>query len=229
MTTKRFYINGIAACTTPARTIRNLVSAVLLIGFSASTQAAVLSADELLFADLVNQYRTDNGLVPVAVTTSLTATAQAHVLDLFTHAPHLQGAGCNLHSWSANGNWTPMCYTADHAQAANMWNKPGEITNGVYPGNGYELIVGGSASPQNALNAFINSAAHNDVLLNQGIWANNPWHAMGTGIHGGYYSIWFGSAVDPLGPAGVVPVPAAVWLFGSGLLGLVAIARRRLV
>ena len=25
----------------------------------------------------------------------------------------------------------------------------------------------------------------------------------------------------------VVPVPAAVWLFGSGLLGLVAIARRR--
>jgi hypothetical protein len=27
--------------------------------------------------------------------------------------------------------------------------------------------------------------------------------------------------------AGVVPVPAAVWLFGSGLLGLIAVARRR--
>jgi len=25
----------------------------------------------------------------------------------------------------------------------------------------------------------------------------------------------------------VVPVPAAVWLFGSGLLGLVAVARRK--
>ena len=28
-------------------------------------------------------------------------------------------------------------------------------------------------------------------------------------------------------PAGLVPVPAAVWLFGSGLLGLVGIARRK--
>ena len=28
-------------------------------------------------------------------------------------------------------------------------------------------------------------------------------------------------------PAGVIPVPAAVWLFGSGLLGLVGVARRR--
>jgi len=30
-----------------------------------------------------------------------------------------------------------------------------------------------------------------------------------------------------LGPVTVVPVPAAVWLFGSGLLGLAGIARRR--
>jgi len=30
-----------------------------------------------------------------------------------------------------------------------------------------------------------------------------------------------------LAPAAVVPVPAAVWLFGSGLLGLVGIARRK--
>jgi hypothetical protein len=30
-------------------------------------------------------------------------------------------------------------------------------------------------------------------------------------------------------PATVVPVPAAVWLFGSGLLGLVGVARRRTV
>ncbi|MEA3242882.1 MAG: VPLPA-CTERM sorting domain-containing protein [Pseudomonadota bacterium] len=27
----------------------------------------------------------------------------------------------------------------------------------------------------------------------------------------------------------VVPIPAAVWLFGSGLLGLVGIARRKYV
>ncbi|MHB8535826.1 MAG: VPLPA-CTERM sorting domain-containing protein [Sulfuricaulis sp.] len=37
----------------------------------------------------------------------------------------------------------------------------------------------------------------------------------------GYNSGWIASN------AGVVPIPAAVWLFGSGLLGLVGIARRK--
>ena len=32
---------------------------------------------------------------------------------------------------------------------------------------------------------------------------------------------------DPQVPPSEVPVPASVWLFGSGLLGLVGIARRR--
>lgn len=35
---------------------------------------------------------------------------------------------------------------------------------------------------------------------------------------------YFGATINP---AAVVPVPAAVWLFGSGLLGLVGVARRR--
>jgi hypothetical protein len=34
-------------------------------------------------------------------------------------------------------------------------------------------------------------------------------------------------AIDNLTTVSAVPVPAAVWLFGSGLLGLVAVARRR--
>ena len=36
----------------------------------------------------------------------------------------------------------------------------------------------------------------------------------------------YGWAVQS-GNAGVVPVPAAVWLFGSGLLGLIGVARRK--
>jgi len=35
--------------------------------------------------------------------------------------------------------------------------------------------------------------------------------------------------VDSFGSASAVPVPAAVWLFGSGLLGLVGVARRKKV
>ncbi len=37
----------------------------------------------------------------------------------------------------------------------------------------------------------------------------------------------FDGYIDTYGSASAVPVPAAVWLFGSGLLGLVAMARRR--
>jgi len=45
------------------------------------------------------------------------------------------------------------------------------------------------------------------------------------------YSVTFGTGANVIEvdvqvvPA--VPVPAAVWLFGSGLLGLVGVARRR--
>lgn len=40
-----------------------------------------------------------------------------------------------------------------------------------------------------------------------------------------YYEVWSINLLSKAGP--VIPVPAAVWLFGSGLLGLVGIARRR--
>ena len=35
------------------------------------------------------------------------------------------------------------------------------------------------------------------------------------------------SLTGKIGPVAVVPVPAAVWLFGSGLLGLISVARKR--
>jgi hypothetical protein len=39
-----------------------------------------------------------------------------------------------------------------------------------------------------------------------------------------------GYSIGPFDPGPqVVPVPAAVWLFGSGLLGLVGVARRKKV
>jgi len=43
-------------------------------------------------------------------------------------------------------------------------------------------------------------------------------------IEGGFVGT---SVAAKLGEVSVVPVPAAVWLFGSGLLGLVGIARRK--
>ena len=49
-----------------------------------------------------------------------------------------------------------------------------------------------------------------------------------TNLGGGFYSVEFFDGVNILEvDVQVVPVPAAVWLFGSGLIGLIGVARRK--
>lgn len=59
----------------------------------------------------------------------------------------------------------------------------------------------------------------NHAVLVSGTAVGDNW---GTFAGGTYYEAW---SVD-FAPAAVIPVPAAVWLFGSGLIGLVGVARR---
>ncbi len=208
--------------------MKSTFSAALLCFVGALTLAPAsfatsLSADEAEFALLINAYRAENSLAAVDVTVTMTDVAQAHVLDLYTYTPHAD-VSCNLHSWSANGSWSSGCYTPDHANASLMWSKPSEFSNGAYSGNGYELAAYSFSNPAGALAAFKNSSAHNDVILNQGIWSTQSWSSMGVGIFGNYYAIWLGAEVDPQGLVGSSPVPgpASLWLLGVGLL-LVAV------
>ena len=214
----------------------NLKNRCLLVAFAALTLFSgihpvqadiVLSQAENELGELINQYRIDNGLAAVPVTVSLTEVAQLHVVDAYLY-PHQ--APCNLHSWSANGNWSPVCYLPDNSNAQGMWDKPREITGNIYTGNGYEIISAGFTTSQEALLAWQNSPAHNDVLLNQGIWSNfSPWSAMGVGVHEGYRSIWFGSVVDPQGLAShSVPEPSAAMLLVVGF-GISVIRHSRTV
>jgi uncharacterized protein YkwD len=153
------------------------------------------SADAIELIDLVNAYRADNGLPAIPASPSLCTVATTHVQDLFANGPHLQPGGCNLHSWSDQGPWSPCCYTPDHAQAQCMWDKPTELT--VYPGYGYENAASGVASPAQALQLWQSSVPHNEVILNLGIWANHPWQAIGADVYQGYSVLWFGEQVDP--------------------------------
>ena len=161
-------------------------------------------SDEVALARMVNDYRADNGLPPVPVSRSLNAVAQAHVRDLMANRPDsatgLGGGRCNMHSWSSAGRWTPVCYTRDHARAAAMWSKPREITAGAYAGNGYEIAYrfSGGVTPEIALDGWIGSRAHNDLLIEDGPWRNADWQAMGVGISGNYAVVWFG--MEPDGP-----------------------------
>lgn len=167
-----------------------------------------ITAEENKLIQLINAHRAAAGLPAVPATRTLTRVSRSHVRDLATNHPD-QGIdsdrklACNLHSWSANGPWSAVCYTGDHYYAAKMWSKPGELSGGVYTGNGYENAYG-SSGQTTAAGAFASWAAdpsHDDVIVERGIWQSYHWPAMGVGIYGGYAVLWFGDKTDPLGSA----------------------------
>jgi uncharacterized protein YkwD len=163
-----------------------------------------VTAEEQTLADLINNYRIDNGLPAVPVSKSMTQVAQWHVIDLHLNNPDTgsdHGLPCNMHSWSDQGFWNPVCYTADHAFAADMWNKPREITGNLYSGDGYENAYGssGQATAAGAVNAWQNSTGHNNLILEKDIWTGANWQAMGVGIYEHHAVLWFGQEADPQG------------------------------
>jgi hypothetical protein len=146
--------------------------------------------------DVINSYRQEQNLPEIPVSPSLTTVAETHVLDLAKN--YVISDECNLHSWSDEGNWTPFCYSPDHANARFMWEKPRELTS--YPGNGYEIAAfrSDTITANEALELWKNSEAHLDLILNRGVWKDIKWKAIGGAINGGYAVIWFGEVTDPV-------------------------------
>lgn len=154
--------------------------------------AGVYATDGL--GKLINDYRKASGLPAIRYSASLTAVAEAHVQDLVNNQP--DAGSCNLHSWSDGGSWSSCCYTDDGSQAQCMWDKPRELTD--YEGDGFEVAAYSSASmtAEQALELWKSSAGHNQVLLNQGAWAQVSWNALGVAILGGYAVAWFGTEAE---------------------------------
>ena len=168
-------------------------------------KAMGLTEKEAKLYYMINAYRESLGLPKLSFSKSLTEVARAHVRDSNTYTPENQvdsrGMQGNLHSWSANGSWTPVVYTSDHHYMYDMWSKPREITN--YTGNGYEISSwsSGMISPERALNLWKNSPGHNSIMTTQ-ITGDADWSdlkTMGVSIDGHYAHVWFGSDADPDG------------------------------
>ncbi len=153
-----------------------------------------LSSDETQLYKQLMAYRVKVGLPKIPISKALNVVAQTHVRDLYTNKPD-QG-GCNLHSWSANGKWKPICYTPDHANAKGMWEKPGELTD--YKGYGYEIAYwhSAAATPSDAVDGWKKSTGHNELIVNKGIWKTTKWKAIGIGIYKNYAVVWFGEDAD---------------------------------
>ncbi|NJP05345.1 MAG: CAP domain-containing protein [Chloroflexaceae bacterium] len=164
-----------------------------------------LTATEAELGRLINDYRAEQDLPPVALSLSLSHVAQVHVVDLHENRPDTgtdsRGMECNLHSWSDKGDWTPVCYTSDHRYAERMWIKPWEITKEVYSDNGFEIASKGASTAAEALDLWKQSPGHNNMIIEAGNWGE--WQAMGVGFYEEYAVVWFGEQEDP---QGTIPV-----------------------
>ena len=166
-----------------------------------STEDICLTDEEKLLYSMIMEYRRENNLPSIPISSKLTKVAKVHAVDLATNYDFSPNNECNPHSWSKKGNWTSCCYTSDHKRANCMWDKPREIAG--YAGSGYEIAYYSSAgaSAREGLDGWKVSPGHNPLLINSGIWKSLQWRAMGVAIYKEYGLVWFGDVTDDLTPA----------------------------
>jgi uncharacterized protein YkwD len=146
-----------------------------------------LESEELKLYRLLNQYRIQHGLPGIPLSKSLNLVANRHARDL------AENLGFLTHGWS-DCPYDPE----DPNTWVCMWSAPQRLGT-KYPGRGYENGFGsleGDATAVSALELWKTSTLHNAVILNQGIWKNGRWKALGIGIYKGYCVLWFGEETD---------------------------------
>ncbi len=152
-----------------------------------------LSQEEEKLARLINQYRTQYQLLPIPLSSSLSRVANRHLRDLQDNASLYDRSGKD---WRFG--WSNCAYDANQATTfACLWAAPQRVKT-AYPGRGYEIICGGTGQivAEDALSCWQKSPLNDDLLLNQGLWLNYQWQALGIGIDRGYAVLWFGQEVD---------------------------------
>jgi uncharacterized protein YkwD len=154
-----------------------------------------LSPEEKKLYSLLMQYRKEKKLESIPLSAKLSMVAQIHAKDLSENHKAFDGP-CNLHSWSKKGKWKPCCYTDDHKESTCMWSKPKELAG--YGSNGYEISYysSGGATAQEGIDGWKESPGHNQVIINDNIWKQIKWKAIGIGIYKEYGVVWFGDLED---------------------------------
>lgn len=150
----------------------------------------------------------------VAVALSGTASAATYTVGALGTTPYVnfvQTAG----SFSDTYNFTIGALSDAAASATNhqlTWG-PFQILD----------ITNFNMSIYNSANTLLSSSGSGVSVFS--VVAADSYHAVvsgtSTGVSGGAYVVSMMATPQP------VPVPAAVWLLGSGLIGLVGVARRK--
>ncbi len=173
-----------------------LMSTLSPVTAETSSVDVCLSAEEKKLFKIINHYRRSKKLEAIPFSASLTMVAQVHAKDLAENYDFDPRGKCNPHSWSNKGEWEACCYTNDHKQAQCMWDKPMEIAG--YNSPGYEIAYFSSAgaNAEEGLSGWKKSPSHNPLILNEGMWEQAKWRAIGVGIYREYAVVWFGQLDD---------------------------------
>ncbi|UJR18906.1 hypothetical protein I4U23_022034 [Adineta vaga] len=127
----------------------------------------------------INNHRENHGLPALQPSANLAFVARTHAIDLVENNPDI---------------------SSDHAQGHLMWSKPPEISNYNY--TGYENSHGYvhdarkrmNIDPYEAVQSWINSPGHNNIMIQRGGWG--PMKTMGVGVYKGIANVWFGEYLD---------------------------------
>jgi hypothetical protein len=155
-----------------------------------------LNEDELQLFNLLNRERQQKGLPKLELSKSLSYVAYLHVRDLYINRPDTV-KGCNMHSWSSKGQWTPFCYPRDQTKRRSIWDKPKEIT--LYPGSAFEVVYYSEdkTGPVEIIELWKGVTPSAALIFNTGKYMKNHWKSAGVSIYKGYASLWLGESKDP--------------------------------
>lgn len=134
---------------------------------------------------IVNEYRVQNNLPPIALSESLSIIANRHLLDI------IQNLKILTHGWS---NCPYDLKNKDTWDCVFESPKRFKVN---YKGKGFEnlyRINGGQVTPSATLEAWKNSPLHNALILNLNSWKDTKFDAFGLAIDGQYAALWFGSS-----------------------------------
>lgn len=211
--------------------IKSFSLAATALVLSTNVNAAIISTDWLTSGDNLITQDTDSGLEWLDLTATL-GRSYNDISSKFSTGNEFSGwryATSNELAgfWDAFGGdsafydgWSTV-NNGIFSSMAPIWGDLYCNVNTCNPGDGYstvilsDVITGGIVVTALAYNKLDNSnSAHSDMFdLNFG------------GINKSTASLLNGSAL--VRDISAVPVPSAVWLFGSGLIGLIGVARRK--
>ena len=153
-----------------------------------------ISQKEYQLYELINKYRAKLMLEPIVLSNSLCYVAKTHARDLSQNHPI--GDDCNMHSWSANGDWKPFCFPSDQNRKNDVKDKARELTS--YPGKAWEITYWDNQelNLDNVVEFWTSIEYTAAILSNTEKWKDKVWKSIGVGIQDGYVLLWLGEKED---------------------------------